>query len=506
MGYRPSIDDKWTREYLSEESQLGMADGILYTPYTFIGVYEKCFSQLSKFWRKDKTIIQYEKYLNNIILPHIKNHNEKNIFMYSKEDIDDVIEEIREEEGYINSDGIWQNYEESTIQKFRFLIYTVFKQAALSGYCKDILWGTQYQYSSSEREKIEKQIKTIIKKSLTIEQEKRIVKILMKSPKESGLLIGLLLMFAVGNRDQEAVGLDYQDIYELPDHKGRYFAIIRQTVKPGSNEKQIGGKSPNAGRRIPIPSLVAKLIMERKKIIEQFLKENDLKIDINKLPVAGGKEPLCAESDFTKRLRASDLTDAAKDLFKEIGLEPEVLSALEVLIDEAKKEEKERQKFQDSNETSDETIEELVKEKNPTAYLFRRNFATHLKILNLELVARKYLMGHDMKDEYKDRSSFNNNEKLFALSEKLRLRPLLNEEVEEKEKIKCPFEKVFSGRKELCISGENDSMVIRVNALEMNDNIIIESDSDLEIKDSYKTYDKHKEIDVIQKYIDDYKE
>ena len=73
--------------------------------------------------------------------------------------------------------------------------------------------------------------------------------------------------------------------------------------------------------------------------------------------------------------------------------------------------------------------------KDPTAYLFRRNFGTHLHILGLSEPEIEYVIGHDIDDPYETRNEFVNEEKLFAIKQKMDRRPLVNSELSEIERI-----------------------------------------------------------------------
>ena len=73
--------------------------------------------------------------------------------------------------------------------------------------------------------------------------------------------------------------------------------------------------------------------------------------------------------------------------------------------------------------------------KDPTAYLFRRNFGTHLHILGLSEPEIEYVIGHDIDDPYETRNEFVNEEKLFAIKQKMDRRPLVNSDLSELERI-----------------------------------------------------------------------
>lgn len=65
-------------------------------------------------------------------------------------------------------------------------------------------------------------------------------------------------------------------------------------------------------------------------------------------------------------------------------------------------------------------------EKDPSAYLFRRNFGTHLFILGLSEAEIQYVVGHDIEDLYETRNEFVNEERLLEIKQKMELRPIFN--------------------------------------------------------------------------------
>lgn len=75
---------------------------------------------------------------------------------------------------------------------------------------------------------------------------------------------------------------------------------------------------------------------------------------------------------------------------------------------------------------SEGNVASILKEKEPTAYLLRRNFATHMSILGLTNAEMQYLMGHNVEDAYESRNEFVDSERIFIMHRKLSNRPLLN--------------------------------------------------------------------------------
>ena len=482
---RPLISDQWAREYHSEDST-GFRNGIMITPLTFCGVLEDLYLVIARNWN-DETMEKYDRDYNNVILPHIDNHNTKIISSYTIDDCDKILSKIQDD-GYI-SKGTRAEYSESTMNHFKNLIYSVFLFASNAGYCRDFLWGTKYEINV-ERETLAVQSKTVIKKSLSIEQEKKLIYILMESLRANGKRIALLLMFVLGLRDGEACGLDFGDIYEIPYYKGCYVAVIKQSTIPDSNKLQSSGKTWNTGRRIPIPKKVADFLLERRSIIERIIKDNNLELNINRLPVAADCDLYRDLPDIGKRLKADDVTEEARSVFKQTGIESEVLASLEIEMEE-------------------ESARLEISESNVTAYLLRRNFATHLKILGVDYPDIQYLLGHCIEDPYINRPDYTDG-KLYQLSKHMAYRPLVNYNADDHVKLSGFCEEQLSGRKTISIDSDADRIRVRIHAIEKNDMLSIKVNPDnskgidYTMHEGYKSYEPRRTIDIRQKYIDDY--
>ena len=483
--YRPLISNQWAREYYGEE-ELGIRDGIMITPLTFCGTLEEFYTVISTRW-DDATKEKYDRDYNNVILPHIENHNTKIISSYTKEDCDETLHRIQEN-GYERK-GVKCEYSESVMNHFKFLIYSVFSHAANAGYCDRILWGTKFELNYG-REIIAVRSKTQIKKSLSIGQEKELISALMDSPKENGKRIALLLMFALGLRDGEACGLDFGEVHELLYYKGCYVAVIKQSTIPDTSILQSSGKTWNTGRRIPIPGRVAEFLLKRKAIIAEIIERNNLDIDINRLPVAADCSLYDDQVEIVKRLKADDVTEEAKKVFRQAGIESEVLATLEVEMEE-------------------ENARLEISESNVTAYLLRRNFATHLKILGVDYPDIQYLLGHCIDDPYINRPDYTDS-KLHQLSERMANRPLVNDRKDDLIRLPGFCEEQFSGNKTINIKSNAECVWARIYALEKNDKLKINTiakDSARVVhtmREGYKSYEMRRKIDILKKYIGDY--
>ena len=392
---KTSIDDNWIREIHKE--------GL--TEYTFCGALEYRYNHVAKNWNAD-TRKKHEREYNTIILPSLKNHNDKTIGEYTKEDYEEAIEIIKGK-GY-EQNGIRKQYSESSINNFRNLIYFVVFQAAVYGLCQNVLWGTKFALDvPGEATEIEERV--ILKKSLSIAQEKHLAKELLGDPCEDGAMVALLLMWGLGLRNAEACGLNYGDIRPIDGHPDCYAAWIYKTTRIKSDELQSGGKTYNTGRIVPVPEGIMIFLGKRKALIEKLIQEQDnVEINIDELPICCSGWIEAGFCEFKERCKADQVSVTAHDVFESAGISSKQLAFLD-------------------EELSEENTAALLKEKEPTAYLLRRNYATQMCILGLTNAEMQYLMGHDVEDAYESRNEFVDSERIYIMYQKLRQRELLNE-------------------------------------------------------------------------------
>ena len=143
-----------------------------------------------------------------------------------------------------------------------------------------------------------------------------------------------------------------------------------------------------------------------------------------------------------------------------------------------------------------------------TAYLLRRNFATHLKILGLDYPDIQYLLGHCIDDPYIDRPDYTDS-KLFMLSKKMENRPLVNQPSGDHIAVRNNTEQTISGNKILDVDRNNGVIKLHIHALEKNDALRVKnlSENDNVVADfyeGYKPFETHRNIDVLKKYKSDY--
>ena len=154
----------------------------------------------------------------------------------------------------------------------------------------------------------------------------------------------------------------------------------------------------------------------------------------------------------------------------------------------------------------EEGIEKLeVSESSVTAYLLRRNFATHLKILGLDHSDIQYLLGHCIDDPYVNRPDYTDS-RLYSISKLLSNRRLVNDAPETTICLTPYSDTILSGN-ETIILNSNGTNVVRAYALEREDTLIIKPNDNstiLNYREEYKAFEPHRGIDILKKYMGDY--
>lgn len=408
------------------------------TKYTFCGALEYRYKHIATNWN-DETRRKYAREYNDIILPALINHNVKTIDEYTKEDYEEAIENIREK-GF-ERDGIMRKYAESTIHHFQNLIHYVVFQSSVYGMCEDVLWGSKFTISKLGEE-VERESRVHLKKSLSAEQEKSLLKELLSNPYEDGAMVALLLMWGLGLRNSEACGLNYCDIKSIEGHPECYAAWIYKTTKIQSNELQSGGKTYNTGRIVPVPEkILAFLSKRRMRIIEMITNQGLTDVNVEELPICNAGFLDYDRDVYLTRCKADHVTMAAHVVFESAGIFSEQIAYLDL-------------------ELSDGKTASILKEKEPTAYLLRRNYATQMCILGLTNAEMQYLLGHNVEDAYESRNDFVDNERIYSMYLKLQKRSILNNMVDNNNTVKINIP-------------EKSTLKIKVTAAEPTDNVSV---------------------------------
>ena len=379
---------------------------------TFWGVYhtykEECALVYKQTGWAGSTISAYDSYMDNHILPALERHNDTSIATYTLQDFEKALAKIRAK-GQGKSGENWEAYDEKTISQFRALMRAVVTVAANHSLCKNVFDEPQ---DSNKKAPSYNTVFAQTPKSLTVSQEIAVTKYLNQHCQLFGQVLGLLLMFALGLRNEEACGVNFGHICEMTEYPGNYYLIIPQTTKIGRNSLKLSGKTPNANRFIPLPNSIVTLLFNILTNRMEALKKRDNGIQYNAatLPI------VCFNDNYTKRCASQHLTDAAKIMFTKVGFSEEALISLAQELQA-------EYIFAEENGLTDEIA---LLEKDPTAYLLRRNFATHLIILGLDEAEREYIIGHAIEVAGVRRRDFTDEVLLLPIKRKLDKRPLLN--------------------------------------------------------------------------------
>lgn len=474
---RKNIDSRWIRSI----------NGRL----TFCGVYEEYYDEISRNWG-ESTGTQYDSLYNETILPNLDSHDEKTIDEYTVEDYYAAIEAIIAR-GQLKKKGQYTPYADATIQKFRFLINTVVKTAAEHDHCDYVLWGSCFSVPENitAAQMVKERVK--LRKSLTIPEEYAIAEQLLSDEKQRGQDMGLLLMFALGTRNNEACAANYGDIRCMDAQSNAKCLWVYKSTVRGSSILKSSGKTRNADRIIPIPDVLADFLERRRKYLEETVKfpeAGEIRC-VDDLPV------VCVGNDYFKRCSSDKLTSAGKELFRKIKMDSDQLAFIDL-------------------ELSEDSVSKELKERDPSAYLLRRNFGTHLSILGLTEPEIEYLMGHDIQDLYETRNEFVNDSRLLEMKEKLDRRPILNLIPKETHNHLAPMGRVMildgSGPQTHRIRSKNNILKVHIMANEPLDTLRVQVRSGDEVKPIYvrvfpysEPCDYERMINVTKKYHELYK-
>ena len=228
---------------------------------------------------------------------------------------------------------------------------------------------------------------------------------LMSDPGTDGQRVGLLLMAMLGLRNEESCGTNYEDVLQSVDYPDMFCIGVYKSTTGSSNELKAGGKTRNMVRTLPLPECVHKFLSRRKEYLQSLVDSGELVLgdayqSVNELPI------VCMDKDWTRRCNSAQLTNAGRKMFQEIRLSEEQLAYIAEELDQV------------------ELHRAMGRYKDPSAYLLRRNLATHLRILGFDDGQIQYFMGHDMESTLLRRGDFQHQEQQYRMKEKLERRAI----------------------------------------------------------------------------------
>jgi len=371
----------------------------------FLGCLQKYLGKqnehlaISERW-KNKTNNDYiRNYYRARILKYID--LTKPISDFTDEDIDDLMDMIGAETGIENKPSV--------IPRCRQLFWAVYEAGFTHGDYDDQLFWKRRGLVADERESEDsiegkRRRRQLSRKSLEIKEETRLFKRLCSvDPKtEDGRTYGVMLMFFLGLRNNEAAGASFDNIIQVPGKEFHALSIIKTTVE-NTNKLKIGGKTYNAARILPLFPFLRDMLFERLKAITG-------KNDVDEAMLIAGTWPIaCRGTTFESRCTRDDISAKARSLFKELG----ILDKQQYTYTEAALAEIMREKLRELE----------IEEKNVTAYLLRRGTATHLYCLGMAPSQIQYFIGHEVEDQNELRNYFTNPDRLEILFNILRKHP-----------------------------------------------------------------------------------
>lgn len=332
---------------------------------------------------KDSTIQKYLDGCNKQLLPLTEHQG---ICDFTIEQLDKIMREIQ----------LMNDYSDATMAQYELLVWRIFHVGFQEGYCDDILWGTHYSRSAVLTESASpKQAERLLKlrKSLTKQEEQAAIQHLLANPDTlQGQEVGLLIMLLTGMRNNEACGLRFRDIRPLQEYPDTWTLWVFKSTKRNSTGLKASGKTSNSDRILPVFSLLASFVNKRKDHLQHLIDKGKLI-----LPEGMGLDDLpivCHGNKYLQGCASGDLSVAGKQFLKAICQSDEVVAYCDELVYKSK--------YQQNG----------IEEKDGTTYLLRRNFATHLKNMGMNLPKIQYYMGHDIDSLYETRNGFTNEEKL----------------------------------------------------------------------------------------------
>ena len=305
-----------------------------------------------------------------------------------------------------------RNYSDGTVGHYRHLILLAYQAGVVHDHFPDSLfWEDLFDAETAtdeEKEAWRVNTMTRLRKSFSPDEEQRIVRWFWSLHPETaaGEELGLMLMFTMGLRNNEACGANFSSVRRLDYYADTAVFDMLQSTRLNSSELKSGGKTSNAPRTLLMMEPIYDFIQQRKAYLTQLIDNGELSLpenaeSVDDLPL------VCRRRSFTQRAGSNELAAAGKALFSQIGIDKSELSALFQIL------------------CSSEVQRMQIEEKEPTTYLFRRNCATHLYQLGFAPSEIQYWMGHEIEDPFTKRSFFADPDQIYALKAKWSRHPVL---------------------------------------------------------------------------------
>lgn len=362
---------------------------------------EICNPPNNRAWKAASTLAYYSRLYNDLILPRV---SDRALADFSLLDFQVIVLDIcdtRIAKGSKCSEEIYNDIWRA--------IQHVCEAAAKHDICDDACCRLTTSTNDEPIYKTQERSRTKIPRHLTPEQEHAIADALLSDPLQDGRRNGLMLMYVFGLRNNEACGVTFGSILTIAGHP--YLASHKST-DGAAHFYRGSGKTYNMYRLLWIPPRVYDFIMRLKKHIKALIDNGEIVIPPNSAIKSIGDLPIARNKDnWLEPCISPQLTSAGRRLFTEIKYSADAYGA--ALLDVLNMDDEEKLLYGDT--------------KDPTAYIFRRNFASHLRDCGASAEQLQYLMGHQILDDAFMRVDFVNPDILGKLAQILSKRPIIND-------------------------------------------------------------------------------
>lgn len=251
-------------------------------------------------------------------------------------------------------------------------------------------------------------------KSLSVEEMRKLIEKIENNYLSNGAYMGIAIMFYMGLRTSEACGLIYDDIVEMKQYPGEYYAkVVRQTRADKIDKDSLWLKSVSGYRLVPLVPEFAEMIKSRRKELETVCEPENI--------------PYCTiasrPNDCMLPCTNKQINDCAKKIYGDIGLKSTLLISPQriLMLDslESTDEDTTLASYDSADnpdsasegdtitpydsssatESDDEEKPIPLDSEDETDYLLRRNAYTNfLSLASLRQEEAAYLIGHSLKD------------------------------------------------------------------------------------------------------------
>lgn len=462
---------------------------------TFFGILNKYFDQIGKKYRLSPgTMLAYAKEYERHILPKL---NARPLESYTAEEFEQVLADI-----YSNGTGCAR----STLQHYRQLIARVVEAAVQEEGMKDPLWGVTFAEITTPKQ-VEKQERRMLPKSLTPIQQCAIGEEIYTHADCSGEMRGLMLTFETGTRLKESAGASIGD-YQKPTPKRNVacLAIHTTTVNQG-HSRHDKPKTGNGYRIGVIGPRATEVIRNKIEKIRHTIDSGEIILDPNSttpmfeaIPIANSTKSLlipCASPQLTQKFR---------HVLRDAGYADDDYLAAQRIA--------ESEEFAEAEKRVTPGDLGFAQEKDPTAYILRRQFCTDTHIVGCTAEERQYAMGHKIENPAVDRRDFRNDDMLHSLADKLNKRPATNKDV------LLPKETIMDGQslinkdfhnESIRIPAKKGKLIIRITSYEPLTPVTAEIRIPGELKATCKYHQQsssatqRREVNVLNDYYNEFR-